>query len=91
MNITKGEMTDKITIEVIGPGCFFCNRLYQLVSDVVAEHGLHADVRHVTDFKTVLRFIPFTPVLKVNGQIVHRGKFLPKKDKLWDLICSIAG
>jgi len=82
-------MTDKITIEVIGPGCYFCRKLYQQVLEVVAEQGIHADIAHVTNLKTVLRYIPFTPVLKVNDQIVHRGKFLPKKDKLWMLIKGV--
>ena len=68
-----------ITIEVIGPGCYFCKKLYKRVGEVVAEQDIDADIVHVTDIKTVLRYIPFTPVLKVNGKIVHRGKRLPEK------------
>lgn len=86
MSKTQDEHTGKITIEVIGPGCYFCKRLYQRVREVAAEQGLDADIFHVTDIKTVLRHIPFTPVLKVNGKIVHRGKRLPDKDKLGNLI-----
>ena len=89
MSITQDEMTGKITIEVIGPGCYFCKRLYQQILEVAAEQGIHADIVHVTNFKAVLRYIPFTPVLKVNGRIVHRGKLLPKKDKLLELIRSV--
>jgi hypothetical protein len=77
--------------EVIGPGCSFCRDLYRRVREVVAERGMDADIVHVTDLKTVLRYIPFTPVLKVSGRIVHRGKRLPGKDRLWDLIRSGAG
>ncbi len=84
-------MAGKITIEVIGPGCSFCKRLCQQVREVMSEQGIDSDIFHVTNLKTVLRYIPFTPVLKVNGQIVHRGKRLPEKDKLWDLICSALG
>lgn len=89
--MTHQEMTGKITIEVIGPGCSFCRDLYRRVGEVVAERGMDAEVAHVTDLKTVLRYIPFTPVLKVDGRIVHRGKRLPEKDKLWDLIRSDVG
>jgi len=85
------EMAGKITIEVIGPGCSFCRDLYRRVGEVVAEQGMDAEMAHVTDLKTVLRYIPFTPVLKVDGRIVHRGKRLPEKDRLWDLIRSDAG
>ena len=91
MNMTQGETDGKIMIEVIGPGCSFCRDLYQQVREVVAERGMDAEVAHVTDLKTVLRYIPFTPVLKVDGRIVHRGKRLPKKEKLWELIRSDVG
>jgi len=89
--MTHQDMAGKITIEVIGPGCSFCRDLYRRVGEVVAEQGMDAEMVHITDLKTVLRYIPFTPVLKVDGRIVHRGKRLPKKDKLWELIRSDAG
>ena len=89
--MTYQEMAGKITIEVIGPGCSFCRDLYRRVGEVVAERGMDAKVAHVTDLKTVMRHIPFTPVLKVDGRIVHQGKGLPKKEKLWELIRSDAG
>jgi len=91
VNMTQGETDGKIMIEVIGPGCSFCRDLYQQVREVVAERGMDAEMVHVTDLKTVLRYIPFTPVLKVDGRIVHRGKRLPKKEKLWELIRSDVG
>lgn len=87
MNLTRGESPDTMTIEVIGPGCSFCKRLYHLVREVASEQGIDADVVHVKNITTVLRYIPFTPVLKINGRIVHRGKCLPEKDKLRDLFC----
>ena len=79
--MTQQEMAGKIMIEAIGPGCSNCRDLYRRVGKVVAERGMDARVAHVTDLKTILRYIPFTPVLKVDGRIVHRGKRLPKKDK----------
>ena len=33
---------------------------------LIAEQGMDADVMHVTDLKTVLQYIPFTPMLKVD-------------------------
>jgi len=89
--MTQGETDGKIMIEVIGPGCSFCRDLYRRVGEVVAERGMDAEIAHVTDLKTVLRYIPFTPVLKVDGRIVHRGKPLPKKERLWELIRSDVG
>jgi hypothetical protein len=89
MSITEGEMTGKIKVEVIGPACYFCKRLYLQVGEIVAEQGIHVDNVHVTNLKTVLRYSPFTPVLKVNDQIVHKGKWLPKKEKLLESIGSV--
>ncbi|HRV45589.1 MAG TPA: thioredoxin family protein [Smithellaceae bacterium] len=85
--MTNADVSCKTTIEVIGPGCYFCKRLYSLVQEVAGEQGIHADIVHVTNLTTVLRYIPFTPVLKINDQIVHRGKHLPEKNKLRSLLC----
>jgi small redox-active disulfide protein 2 len=73
-------------IEVIGPGCPFCRKLYQRVREVVDERGIEADVKHVTDLKTAMRYFPMTPVLLVDGRVMHRGKLLPNKEKLAELI-----
>ena len=89
--MTQGETGGRIKIEVIGPGCSFCRDLYRRVRETVVEQGMDAEMVHVTDLKTVLRYTPFTPVLKVDGRIVHWGKRLPKKEKLWDLIRSDTG
>jgi len=75
-------------IEVIGPGCPFCRKLYQRTQEVVAENGIDAEVRHVTDLKTAMKYFPMTPVLLVDGQVMHRGKRLPKKGKIAALINS---
>ena len=85
----QGKIAHTIVIEVIGPGCSYCRDLFRRTCDVVAERDLDAEPVHVQDLKTVLRYIPFTPVLKVDGRIVHRGKRLPEKDKLWELILAV--
>ena len=73
-------------IEIIGPGCRFCKKLYNLARVVVAEKGIDAQVVHLAELKQVIRYIPFTPVLRINGEVMHRGKFLPSKEKLAALI-----
>jgi small redox-active disulfide protein 2 len=73
-------------IEVIGPGCPFCRKLYQRTQEVVAENGIDAEVRHVTDLKTAMKYFPMTPVLLIDGHVMHRGKRIPKKEKIAELI-----
>lgn len=50
------------------------------------EKGMDAEVKHVTDLKTAMRYFPMTPMLIVDGRVVHRGKRLPKKDRIAELI-----
>jgi small redox-active disulfide protein 2 len=77
-----------VKIEVIGPGCRFCKKLYDLTSDIVKEKGIDAELSHITELKQVIRYVPLTPVLRINGEIVHRGKFLPGKEKLAAIIVN---
>ncbi len=42
-----------IKIEVIGPGCRFCKKLYDLTSDIVKEKGIDAELLHVTELQQV--------------------------------------
>ena len=69
-------------IEVIGPGCPFCRRLLQRVKEAVEENGIRAQVEHISDLRTALKYFPRTPVLRVDGEVVHRGKRLPAKDQI---------
>ncbi|MFO7557812.1 MAG: thioredoxin family protein [Desulfobacterales bacterium] len=73
-------------IEVIGPGCPFCRTLRKRVKEVVQESKISADVQHVTDFKSWIRYFPMTPVLILDGEVIHRGKWLPNKDKIKRLL-----
>ena len=73
-------------IEVIGPGCPFCRRLYRRVEEVVREKGVDAQVLHTTDLRTALQYFPRTPVLLVEGRIAHRGKRLPAKEQIAELL-----
>lgn len=73
-------------IEVIGPGCPFCKKLYRRVNEAVQERGIDADVQHITDWRTSLRHFPRTPVLIVDGEIRHRGKILPSKERIVEIL-----
>jgi small redox-active disulfide protein 2 len=76
-------------IEVIGPGCPFCRTLYKRVKEVVEEKGIQAEVAHTKDLRTVIKYFPRTPVLLVDGRVAHRGKWLPNKDRIADLLRTV--
>ena len=73
-------------IEVIGPGCPFCKTLRKRVNEVMEENDMAADVEHLTNFESWIKHFPMTPVLIVDGEIRHRGKLLPNKEKLLKLL-----
>lgn len=73
-------------IEVIGPGCPFCKRLYKRVREVAEEERIEAEILHVKDLRTALKYFPHTPVLIAGGRILHRGKRLPSKERIRELL-----
>lgn len=75
-------------IEIVGPGCPFCRKLYERTKEVVEEKGIDARVHHTTNLKTAMKYLPMTPVLLVDGRIMHRGKRIPKKEKIAQLISN---
>lgn len=78
-------------IEVIGPGCPFCNRLYKRVCEVLEERRIEAEILHVKDLRTALKYFPRTPVLLADGRILHRGKRLPPKERILELLEAARG
>jgi small redox-active disulfide protein 2 len=86
LGLQNQEVSAKhLTIEVLGPGCAQCNKLDQLVKQVLGELNIAAAVDHVTDLKEISKYgIVSTPALAINGRIVSKG-VVPavKKIKEW--------
>ncbi|MBU7008063.1 thioredoxin family protein [Phosphitispora fastidiosa] len=75
-------------IKVLGSGCANCNKLEQMVFDVLAELSADADVSKVTDFKDIMSYgVMSTPALVINEQVVFSGG-VPSKAKLNEIIAT---
>lgn len=75
-------------IKVLGAGCANCNKLEQMVFDVLAELNADASVTHVTDFKEIASMgVMSTPALVIDGQVKFSG-VVPSKAKLTEIITS---
>jgi small redox-active disulfide protein 2 len=62
-------------IEVLGPGCANCQKLEANVREAVAQVGIEAEVRHVTDYAEIAqRGVMNTPGLVIDGTVVSTGK-----------------
>ena len=75
-------------IKVLGAGCAKCNKLEQMVFDVLAELNADANVTHVTDFKEIVGYgVMQTPALAIDGQVKFSG-VVPSKSKLTEIITN---
>ncbi|HEX3032553.1 MAG TPA: thioredoxin family protein [Bacillota bacterium] len=73
-------------IKVLGGGCANCDKLEQLVFDVLAEKNMDASVTHVRDFKEIAAFgVMSTSALVINGSVKLSG-YVPSKAKVMELI-----
>jgi len=72
-------------IQVLGPGCSNCEKLYENALEAVKRSGLLTEivVEKVRDMDTFIRMGVFTtPALVVDGKIVSVGRVLNAGDIL---------
>ncbi|HOT47125.1 MAG TPA: thioredoxin family protein [Spirochaetota bacterium] len=62
-------------IEILGPGCFKCQKLEEVTKQAVSELGIDAFINHITDYNGITnRGIMITPALVVDGVVKVAGK-----------------
>lgn len=73
-------------IKVLGGGCANCDKLEQMVFNVLAEQNIDASVTHVRDFKDIVSYgVMQTPALVIDGEVKISG-VVPSKAKLTEII-----
>ena len=64
-------------IEILGPGCFNCDKLAENTRQAVADLDVDAEVVKVTNIVEITnRGVLMTPALVVDGEVVSSGKVL---------------
>jgi len=83
--IKERRESGPLTIRVIGPGCYNCERLFELTLQVLSEMGVSADLDKVTDPAMQRQFgITATPALIVNNKVKVTGRVPAKAEvKEW--------
>ena len=73
-------------IKILGTGCPKCNKLENMVKEVLKEMDADATVTKVTDIKEIAKTgVMLTPGLMINSDIKLSGK-LPSKQELTKII-----
>ena len=67
-----------LEIRIIGKGCFFCDQLYKIVQDLIAELEVpDAKVAQVHEMDELLEYgVVNPPALVVNGKLKMMGRVL---------------
>ncbi len=73
-------------LEVLGPGCAKCKKLYEATRDAVEKAGIAAQVSKVEDLAQIMKFgVLSTPALVIDGKVAFSGK-VPGADEIARLL-----
>jgi small redox-active disulfide protein 2 len=69
-------------IQVLGPGCMKCNKLYEEAQKAIGLAGVEAELEKVDKIDQIMKFgVAITPALIIDGQLKASGK-VPKADQI---------
>ncbi len=73
-------------LEILGTGCFKCQKLEELTRQAVKEMGLDAQINHVKDINAITNYgVMMTPALVKDGIVKVAGK-IPSLDEIKKLL-----
>ena len=62
-------------IEVLGPGCVKCEKIYEIVERTLRELGKEAELSKVKDVKSIMEYgVLMTPAVVINGKVLCSGR-----------------
>jgi small redox-active disulfide protein 2 len=62
-------------IEVLGPGCAKCEKLYQRVEEAIRDLAVECDLKKVVDISRIVEAgVLMTPALVVDGEVKLSGR-----------------
>jgi len=76
------ERGEFLEVNILGPGCYSCNKLEQDMMAVLSETGIQASLNHITDPSMMAQYgVLLTPALIINGKVKSKGT-LPSKSMI---------
>ena len=80
--------TGELRMRVLGPGCPRCEELEREIRQILARHGLAADLEYINDPLEIANYgVIALPVLIINDKVVSSG-ITPSVAKLEAWICE---
>ena len=68
-------------IKVLGPGCAKCRKLYDEVTQALADEGVEADLEKIESLDGIMSYgIMMTPGLVIDGAVKCAGKVPPREE-----------
>jgi small redox-active disulfide protein 2 len=62
-------------LEVLGPGCAKCAKLYEATKEAVQKAGVQAEVSKISDIAEIMKHgVMATPALVIDGKVAFSGK-----------------
>jgi small redox-active disulfide protein 2 len=69
-------------IEVLGPGCVKCKKIYEICEETLKELGQEAELVKVEKIDDIMKYgILMTPGLIVNGKLLSSGR-VPGREEI---------
>ena len=78
----EAEEPQGLEVKVLGPGCSNCDKLEQMVYQVMETENIFGSVEHVRDLKEIASYgLVGLPALVINGEVKSVGRF-PRENQL---------
>jgi len=75
LEVVENDDKTVLDIKILGPGCLSCNRLEEMVTNVLEETRIAADISHIKEHDEIWRHgVVNTPALVINGKVVCSGR-----------------
>jgi hypothetical protein len=77
-----------LDVKILGPGCSQCDRLEQMLMELLEELHLPASLEHVRDVKEIARYrVMGVPALVINDKVVAVGA-MPQRSKIKEWLAA---
>lgn len=71
-----------MVIKILGTGCPKCQKLEEVVREVIDSNDIDAEIEKVTEMKDIMSYnVMMTPALVIDEEVKSSGK-IPGKDEI---------